>query len=385
MVARNHPNFRGTILKRLGCKMPLRPTGKIIWLHCSSLGEVKAAALLVDALKKIRPEVKICVSSMTLTGRDEALKTKGIDMVFPFPFDLACIMSRYFKVLKPEALVIMETEIWPNMLFEAKKADIKVVFANARMTQKSARNFTFIKPLLKSALSEALILAIAKEDASRFKSLGAKKVEVLGNIKFDQVKAADLSKRKSLKMNITGNGSPVFIAGSVREGEEKFVVEAVKQASLKITGLVSIIAPRHSNRVGLVCELLEASNIEFSLRSAKAQSQVIVVDTMGELFELYGASDCAFVGGSLIDLGGQNILEPVAWGVPVIHGKFMSNFTWALDVLGKRTVCVDNPSELGAAVIEVFSSMPKYQDNAQKALDSLSVLKGISMEYALKI
>jgi 3-deoxy-D-manno-octulosonic-acid transferase len=385
IAVRNHPNFKGTILKRLGFEMPHRPSGELIWLHCASLGEVKAAALLVEALKQIKPEVKICVSSMTLTGRQEAAKTKGIDLVFPFPFDLAGVMGRYFKAFKPKALVIMETEIWPNMLFAAKKAGIPVIFANARMSQRSARNFTMIKPLLKSVLSNATILAIADEDASRFKAIGAIKVEVMGNIKFDQIRSADPLKRESLKMNITENGSPVFIAGSVREGEEKFVVDAVKHAASKIPGLVSIIAPRHLNRVGLVCRLLEASGIEYSLRSAKAKSQVIVVDTMGELFELYGASDCAFVGGSLIDLGGQNILEPVAWGVPVIHGRFMSNFTWALDVVGKWTVKVDNPAALGAAVVDVFDNMPRYQGDAQSALEKLSGLKGISMEYARKI
>jgi 3-deoxy-D-manno-octulosonic-acid transferase len=383
VVVRNHPNFKGTLRSRLGVDMPPRKNGgELIWLHCASLGEVKAAELLVDALKNIRPDLLIYVSSMTVTGRDAAHKIKGIDHVFPFPFDLAPVMRHFIKRLRPSALVIVETEIWPNLLNEAKNENVPVVFVNARMSEKSVRNFKIIKPMTTEILKNATVLAISDADAERFASIGAGNVKVIGNIKFDAVKSADTSKREKLKESINASGRPVFIAGSVREGEEQFVVEAIKVASSKIPGLISIVAPRHSGSVGLMSEMLNASGLSFSLRNSGNPADIIIVDTMGELFNLYGASDVAFVGGSLVDLGGQNILEPIAWGVPTIHGKYMSNFEWALDVVSGSTVEIDSPEKLGTAVIDIFSNPRIFMEKADEALRLISKLKGISMRYA---
>jgi 3-deoxy-D-manno-octulosonic-acid transferase len=381
-VVRNHPNFKGTLASRLSINLPGRPDGELVWLHCASLGEVKAAELLIDALQQIRPNLLIYVSSMTATGRDAALKNTVIDHVFPFPFDLAPVMRRFMKHLKPSSLVIMETEIWPNLLVEANEEDIPVIFINARMSEKSVQNYKFIKPLTSRILSNSCVLAILDTDAERFNYIGARHVKVIGNIKFDAVKAADTSKKEALKENINAAGRPVFIAGSVREGEEKIVVDAIKCASSKFAGLVSIIAPRHPDRVGFLCDTVKASGLSFSLRSSRNPSDIIVVDTMGELFNLYGASDVAFVGGSLVPLGGQNILEPLAWGVPTIHGPHMSNFNWALDVVGPWTVEVKNAESLGTAIIDILGNLDFYKGMAGNALCSISKLKGISMQYA---
>jgi 3-deoxy-D-manno-octulosonic-acid transferase len=286
------------------------------------------------------------------------------------------------KHLKPSAVAIMETEIWPNLLVEAHNKDVPVVFINARMSEKSVRNYKFIKPLTSMILSSASILAISGTDADRFTSIGARRVKVLGNIKFDAIKLANTSKREELKSSINAPGEPVFIAGSVREGEEKIVVDAIKYASSRIPGLISIIVPRHPDRVGLLCDIVKTSGLSFSLRSSRNASNIIIVDTMGELFNLYGASDVAFVGGSLVDLGGQNILEPIAWGVPTIHGQYMSNFNWALDVVGQWTIQVYSPDKLGEIVIEVFRNPEKYDAMAKRALNELAGIKGISMNYA---
>ena len=385
-VVRNHPNFKGTLASRLGVNMPPgRAEGDLIWLHCASLGEVKAAELLIDALKKIWPGLLIYVSSMTATGREAAHKIKGIDHVFPFPFDLAPVMRHFMKHLRPSALVIVETEIWPNLLIEALNENVPVVFVNARMSEKSVRNFKFIRPLTSKILRSATVLAISNSDAERFATIGARDVKVIGNIKFDAVKSADTSKREKLKESINASGRPVFIAGSVREGEEQFVVEAIRAASSKIPGLISIVVPRHPDRVGLICDILKNSNLSFSLRSSGNNSDIIIVDTMGELFNLYGASDVAFVGGSLVDLGGQNILEPIAWGVPTIHGQYMSNFKWALDVVSGSTVQVKSPEKLGAAIVNVLINPDIYKKMADDALLSISKRKGISMQYAENI
>jgi 3-deoxy-D-manno-octulosonic-acid transferase len=384
-VVRDHPNFKGTLASRLGINMTPRPDGELIWLHCASLGEVKAAELLIDALKKIRPGLLIYVSSMTATGRDAALKTKGIEHVFPFPFDLALVMRRFMKHLRPSAIAVMETEIWPNLLVEAYNKDVPTVFINARMSDKSVQYYKFIKPLTAKILGNSCVLAISDTDADRFTSIGARRVKVIGNIKFDAIKSADASKKEELKENINALGRPVFIAGSVREGEEKFVVNAIKGASLRIPGLISIIVPRHPDRVGILCDIVKTSGLSFSLRSSMNPSDIIIVDTMGELFNLYGASDVAFVGGSLVDLGGQNILEPLAWGVPTIHGQYMSNFNWALDAVGQWTVNVDSPDKLGDVIIEIFLNPEKYDAIAKRALNELVEIKGISMNYALHV
>jgi 3-deoxy-D-manno-octulosonic-acid transferase len=384
-VVRKHPNFKGTLSSRLSINMPPRPDGELLWLHCASLGEVKAAELLIDALKKIRPNLLIYVSSMTVTGREAALKTPGIDHVFPFPFDLAPIMCRFMKHLKPSVMAIMETEIWPNLLVEAHNKDVPVVFINARMSEKSVQYYKFIKPLMAKILSNSRVLAISNIDADRFTSIGAREVKVVGNIKFDAIKSADTSKKEELKASINALGRPVFIAGSIREGEEKLVVDAIKYASSRISGLISIIVPRHPDRVGLLCDIVKASGLSFSLRSGRNSSDVIIVDTMGELFNLYGASDVAFVGGSLVNLGGQNILEPLAWGVPTIHGQYMSNFNWALDIVGQCTIQVDSPDKLGDVVIKVFLNPEKYDAMAKRALNELAGIKGISMNYAERV
>ncbi len=386
VAVRNHPNFKGTLRSRLGIDMPPRNADEgLIWLHCASLGEVKAAELLIDALKKIRPDLLIYVSSMTVTGRDAACKIKGIDHVFPFPFDLAPVIRRFMKHLRPSALIIMETEIWPNLLNEAQNENVPIVFVNARMSGKSVRNFKIIKPLISEILKNATVLAISDADAERFATIGAGDVKVIGNIKFDAIKSADTSKKEKLKESINASDRPVFIAGSVREGEERFVVDAIKVASSKIPGLISILAPRHSGSVGLMSEMLNASGLSFSLRSSGNTADIIIVDTMGELFNLYGASDVAFVGGSLIDLGGQNILEPIAWGVPTIHGQYMSNFKWALDVVRGLTVEIDSPEKLEVAIVNVLVNPDIYKKMADDALLCISKLKGISIQYAENI
>ena len=384
-VVRNHPNFKGTIASRLSINMPSRPAGELVWLHCASLGEVRAAEMLIDALRKIRPNLLIYVSSMTATGRDAALKTPGIDHIFPFPFDLAPVMRRFIKHLKPSVIAIMETEIWPNLLVAAQKENLPVVFINARLSEKSVRNYKLIKPLISKIFGNSSVLATSDTFAGRFTSIGAREVKVTGNIKFDAIKSADPSKKKELKENINAIGRPVFIAGSVREGEEKFVIDAIKYASLKISGLVSIIVPRHPGRVGVLCNTAKAAGLSFSLRSSGNSSDIIIVDTMGELFNLYGAADVAFVGGSLVNVGGQNILEPLAWGVPTIHGQYMSNFNWALDVVGQWTVNVKSPENLGTVVVDIFGNLNIYNKMAEGALCSISKLKGISMQYAEKI
>jgi len=378
-----HPNFKGTIAVRFGRGLPEIPEGrKILWLHASSVGEVKAVSGLIERMKKDRENLFICLTVNTATGRDIAGGIKGVDLIIPFPFDLKWVMNRYMDWLSPEALIVVETEVWPNLIMAAKDKGVHVIFVNARMSKGAFDRYARVSSFMKMILNSTHVFSIAYKDAARFSALGAGDVKVVGNLKLDSMKLPELDRRKSLKQRLGILDRPVFIAGSIREGEEKYVIDAIKYASLRIPQLFSIVALRHPDRVGYITDMINALNMRWGLRSSgDLDVDLIIVDTFGELFDLYGISDVAFVGGSLVDLGGQNILEPVAWGVPTIHGAYMDNFIWALDVVDGFTIQADNPDELGRVVCKVFDNIDSYRGMAVKARECLGKASGVTDQY----
>jgi 3-deoxy-D-manno-octulosonic-acid transferase len=380
---RRHLNFKDTIAQRLGFLLPEIPAGrKALWIHTASVGEVKAVSGLVKAIRLRWPEVFIFMSPMTVTGRDVACKMPEVDLVFPFPFDLSWVMKRYFFRLMPCVILVVETEIWPNMLLAAEDLAIPVVFVNARMSEKSYENYRKVPWLLNHILKQVRVLAMAGPDAQRFSALGALKVEVLGNLKLDAVPASGNPEEATLRESLGSGSRPIFIAGSVREGEEAMVVDAVIRAASSIKGLYSIIAPRHPDRIEYIAKMAAQLDIKWGLRSKGVKNvDLLIIDTMGELFNLYGISDVAFVGGSLVDLGGQNILEPVAWGVPTIHGPYMDNFTWALDALKGNTFVVRDACELAEIIIKILNDLDGSRDKGKKALNALKAERGVTNRY----
>jgi 3-deoxy-D-manno-octulosonic-acid transferase len=380
---KGHPNFKGTIAQRLGYVLPEAPAlRKSLWIHTASVGEVKAVSGLVNAIRQQWPEVFIFMSSMTVTGRAMACKMPEVDLVFPFPFDLSWVMKRYLLRLMPCAILVVETEIWPNMLLAAQDLAIPVVFVNARMSEKSYVNYQKVSLLLNDILKEVRVLAIAGPDAQRFSDLGSLQVEVLGNLKLDAVPESGNAEEASLRESLGSGSRPIFIAGSVREGEETMVVDAIIRAASSIKGLYSIIAPRHPDRIEYIAKMAEGLDIKWGLRSNRAKDvDLLIIDTMGELFNLYGISDAAFVGGSLVDLGGQNILEPVAWGVPTIHGPHMDNFTWALDAVKGNTFVVKDARELAETIIKVLNDLDGSREKGKMALDALRGEQGVTKRY----
>jgi 3-deoxy-D-manno-octulosonic-acid transferase len=383
LLLRGHPNFKGTLAHRLGFVLPEVPAGrKALWIHAASVGEVKAVAGLVKAIRHRWPEVFILISPMTATGRDVARRMPEVDLVFPFPFDLFRVMKRYLLRLMPCAILVVETEIWPNMIHAAHDLAIPVAFVNARMSEKSYEGYRKVPWLLNDVLKQVRVLAIAGPDAWRFSALGALKVEVLGNLKLDAVPASDDARKVSLREGLGSGSRPIFIAGSVREGEETLVVDAIIRAASHIEGLYSIIAPRHPDRIEYIAKMATGLDIKWGLRSKGAKDvDLLIIDTMGELFNLYGISDAAFVGGSLVDLGGQNILEPVAWGVPTIHGPHMDNFTWALDAVKGNTFPVRDARELAEAIITIFNDTDGSREKGKKALEALRGEQGVTDRY----
>jgi 3-deoxy-D-manno-octulosonic-acid transferase len=378
-----HPNFKGTIAQRLGFVLPEAPAlRKAIWIHAASVGEVKAVSGLVKAIRRRWPQVFIFISPMTATGREVSCKMPEKDLVFAFPFDLFWVMKRYLLRLMPCAILVVETEIWPNMLLAAQDLAIPVVFVNARMSEKSYKNYQKVSWLMKDILKQVRVLAITGPDAQRFSALGALQVEVLGNLKLDAVPASGNAEEATLRESLGSGSRPIFIAGSVREGEETMVVDAIIRAASSIKGLYSIIAPRHPDRIEYIAKMAAGLDIKWGLRSKGAKDvDLLIIDTMGELFKLYGISDAAFVGGSLVDLGGQNILEPVAWGVPTIHGPHMDNFTWALDAVKGNTFVVRDARELAETIIKIVNDPDGSREKGKKALNALTSEQGVTRRY----
>jgi 3-deoxy-D-manno-octulosonic-acid transferase len=346
------------------------------------VGEVRAVSGLLAALKGQRPELMICLSSMTATGRQVASNMAAADLVIPFPFDSPRVMRNYLMQLSPRALIVVETELWPNMLMEARELDIPVVIVNARMAERSFRRYARVQPFVKRVLEDVQVLAMARADAERFSRLGAEQVQTLGNLKLDMLSGADRTGREGMRNSLGVSGRPVFIAGSIREGEEEMVVEAVKSASSRIPGLFAILVPRHPQQVGYLSGLARRGGFRWCLRSRMEKDiDLVIVDTMGELFGLYGASDAAFVGGSLVNLGGQNILEPIAWEVPTIHGPHMGNFTWALELVDGCTVTVHDALSLADAVADIMTDPEKYRNMARQARVLVEEHKGVTQRY----
>lgn len=383
LVVRNHPNFKHTLLLRLSLKLPTVPPGDLVWFHGASLGEIKALTSLIETVKSRRPQAIICLSAMTAAGRQAAAAVEGVNLILPLPFDARWIMKRYMRHLAPKTIVIAETEIWPNMLTSARTAGIPVTFVNARVSAKAFERYKLVKPLIGRLLGKARILAMANEHAVRFKALGADDVHVLDNVKFDAVHGLRLERAQTLRVALNIGARPVFIAGSIREGEEQAVMEAISAVREKIPKLFSIVAPRHHDRIKYVSDPADRYGIPWALRSIPSgNADLLILDTVGELFDLYGLAQAAFVGGSLVDLGGQNILEPIAWGVPTLHGPYMGNFLWAMDVVGDHTIQVADAAELAQMLISILSHPETYASKANMARAALDSARGATQRYA---
>jgi 3-deoxy-D-manno-octulosonic-acid transferase len=253
------------------------------------------------------------------------------------------------------------------------------------MSGETFKRYSILSSFFARILRKTRILAIAEEDARRFSSLGALHVAVLGNLKFDALRSTDPGRADQIRTSLPGGGRPIFIAGSVREGEERMVIDAFRYATVRIPNLLALIAPRHPDRVQLLTDVAQEYGLKWGLRSKAGVCDLLIVDTVGELFDLYGAADVAFVGGSLVDLGGQNILEPISWGIPTIHGPHMENFTWALEAVEGNTLLVHDANELGRTIVDVLTQRDRYLPRARKAREALEKARGANELYAKAI
>lgn len=302
-----------------------------IWIHAVSLGEVVAATPLIQAL--LKKKQRVLVTTMTPTGSQQVLNRFGTQVVHHYvPYDLPWVLRRFFRRFKPRVGMIMETELWPNIIHQAKCSQIPLLLVNARLSDRAFKQYIKLRFMFKLVINEfTAILAQSQQDAQRFMDLGASPqyVKVVGNLKFDLPAVVIDKNLQQVFKAAWGNERVVLIAASTHEGEEEVFLRQLATLKNAIPQLLLLIAPRHPERFQAVYQLCQQYSYTTGLRSQRQniteQTDVVVLDSLGELMLFYSMSDYAFVGGSLVPIGGHNVLEPIAVNVPVLCGPYMNN------------------------------------------------------------
>jgi 3-deoxy-D-manno-octulosonic-acid transferase len=310
--------------------IPTLPVPQSVWIHAVSMGEVQAAVSLIQALRTRFPNQSILVTTMTPTGSQRVREVFGDSVQHVYlPYDLPGAMTRFLNRVQPRLLILMETELWPNLLNVCQARTIPVVLANARLSAKSAAGYQHISGFLRQMLAGVKVIAAqTKVDARRFVDLGVppSKVHVTGSIKFDTRLPENFSEKTDKLRHQWGKSRVVWIAASTHEGEEEAVLNAFCELKKEFTNLLLMLVPRHPERFNRVAALCKEYRFIVARRSkgdVNLQTEIYLGDTMGELPLLYAACDVAFVGGSLVPIGGHNLLEPAAVGLPVIMGPYV--------------------------------------------------------------
>ncbi|MFZ0815863.1 MAG: 3-deoxy-D-manno-octulosonic acid transferase [Candidatus Sulfotelmatobacter sp.] len=379
-----HGKYRKGFAERMG-RVPARlclpgEREAVIWFHAVSVGEVLAVAGLVEELQKRFSQHKIFISTTTDTGQALARKRFGDRNVFYFPMDFAFAIRPYLRSLRPQMVVIVETEFWPNFLRLAHASGACIAVVNARISDRSWPSYQRFPRLLRRLLMNVdLFLAQTEEDAARLKDIGAppERVRVTGNLKFDIPAPAPPAIVESLHSSITGDGGgPVLVCGSTVDGEEPLLLKAFENLRVQYPRAVMILAPRHPERFAAVAELLEQMSIRFYRRSLwngePLAGGVFLLDTIGELAALYALADIAFVGGSLVPRGGHNIIEPAQHGVATVVGNHTENFRDIVSLFQSRNaVRVVGPAELPLVLLELLANDEERKALGQRAAETL--------------
>jgi len=313
----------------------------VIWAHCASMGEVLAAEPMLKALLERHPNKQLVVTTMTATGAAQVRQRLPEARHYLVPLDLPWNTQRFVKTLKPLVGIIFETEIWPNLIHSCHQAGVPLIIANGRLSPKAFNAYKKIRPLIADTLNKVTYLAAkASEDAERFIALGFPKggVEVTGSIKYDLQVPADFQQQlAALKEKLITGDRPIWIAASTHEGEDAPLLAAHQEVLKEQPNALLILVPRHPQRFDAVAELIQEQGLSLARRSFQqpitAATQVYLGDTLGEMLLLYALADLAFVAGSLQPIGGHNLLEPAAVGVPVITGPHLQNFSEVADML----------------------------------------------------
>jgi 3-deoxy-D-manno-octulosonic-acid transferase len=370
------PAYRQNWGERLGFYQ-VSTTKPIIWLHCVSVGETRAAEPLVKALQTNYPQHQILITNTTPTGREASVALFGdsIERVY-LPYDVPFAVSNFLKHFQPKIGLIMETELWFNLIAACKQHEIPLLLLNARLSEKSANGYAKLGKFVSTGLQNlSAVAAQTEEDAARLQALGATNISVAGNLKFDVKPPAD-AVDKGLQLRIQLGNKPIFLAASTRDGEEELILDAVRDLDL-----LTIIVPRHPQRFEAVAAIMEKRNIAFQrkslLKSIGLQanihadfSPVILGDTMGEMPIYYAACDFAFIGGSLLNYGGQNLIEAAAMGKPILIGEHTFNFAKATEnaVEAGAAIRVQNEADLRNKIQYLLENTAKRLEMSQAAL-----------------
>ena len=384
---RKEPGYRQHVAERFGFFPALTSTRSKIWIHAVSVGETRAAEPLLRALLEEYPSCDIILTHMTATGRATGAALFGslsprVSQYF-LPYDTGWMMSRFLRHFSPRLCILMETEIWPNLIAQCNKRGVPVMLANARMSERSLRRAQKVSSLMIKAASQIdCVAAQTQADAERLRQYGATTVHVTGSVKFDVAPPDAANDIKDFLRARIGN-RPVLLCASTREGEEAMLLEAL--SSLQTQDALLLLVPRHPQRFDDVAKMVEAHDLSLIRRSAlssitaiPSDVRVLLGDSMGEMFGYYATADLAFIGGSLLPFGGQNLIEACAVGTPVLIGPYTFNFEAVTHdaIEAGAAIAVHSATHLMQEAARLFASPPVRQQMSEKAVGFAQAQRG---------
>ncbi len=371
------PAYRDRLSERFGFTRARAPENqRRIWIHAVSVGEVQAAAPLVRALLKKYPQHSFLITTATPTGaqRVRALFSDSVTHAY-LPYDLPGAVRRFLDRVQPSLALVMEREIWPNLFGECERRHVPILLASARISARSAIRHQKFATLFSEALSRNVTVAAQTEqDAERYRAIGAQRVLVTGNVKFD-IEVPEAAREAGEQLRLTQLADrPVWVAGSTHDGEEQQLLAAHRLVMAQRPNALLVLVPRHPNRFDAVRAWLQSEQIDFVARSRNQSvtptSAVLLVDTLGELMTFYAAADIAFVGGSLIDtVGGHNLLEPAVLSRPILVGPHNFNAPDIAQLMFERGAArsVDSAEQLAAVILELYANSSVRDEMGAKA------------------
>ena len=344
-----------------------------IWIHGASLGEVRVAAAIIKSLRAKLPGCTIIVSTVTEHGRNLALEVfeNEIPVVYA-PLDLPGCALKALSLVRPDVMVFLETELWPAWIFTARRMGIKLALLNGRISPRSLKSYLKFRPFFRSVLKNFDAFSmISKTDADRIHAMGAPSgnIRVNGNAKYDNtiISPDPAVERKMRRILNLAPSDRIIVAGSTRGGEEAMLLDAYDEIRSKYPDILMILAPRHIKRAPDICALIRNRGLKCQLRTeigrgkVERTAQILVIDTFGELFNIYSVATVVFCGASLVPLGGQNPLEPAVWGKPILYGPHMEDFLDAKEMLESAggSMRVSNSRELAEAFFDLLDDPEK--------------------------
>jgi len=390
---RRAPAYRDRIAERFGFydidieKTPL-------WIHAVSVGEAQAALPMIQKLKERFPQHSILVTTTTPTGSTRIKETLGDEVHHVYaPYDVPCAVGRFISTMKPAVAIFMETEIWPNIIHACNKEEIPVVLANARMSERSAKGYSKLGRFMREVMSHIdLIAAQSQSDGARLIGLGVRTdaMHVTGSVKFDMHLPASIKEQGEVLRRDWGVDRSIWIAASTRQGEDEQILDAFAQVCHARPEALLVLVPRHPERFDDVAALCEKRGFNIQRRSehqpCNKDIDIYFGDTMGDLTLMYAAADVAFIGGSLVQTGGQNPIEAAALGLPVVMGPSLYNFSEVTRMLRERDALeiINDSEELAATILNYFDNSNLRTQRGENAYAVVQRNRG-AMERLLKL